>query len=69
MALPETREIALSAAEALAVLTGLGHYLDLTEPERAVVEKLTALYRDNPLVGEIGKRLLERLETGADMPR
>ena len=64
--LPERRELSLSAAEALAVLTGLGHYLEFTEPERGVVEKVTALYRDNPVVGETGRRLLERTEADPD---
>jgi len=40
----------MSAPEAMAVLTGFGHYLALTEPERTVVEKLATLYSDNRLV-------------------
>jgi hypothetical protein len=57
---PLRRELTLSAAEAQAILSGLGHYLELTEPELAVVERLTALYQDDPAVRDTGTRLLER---------
>ena len=63
--LSKTREISLTAAEAMAVLTGLGHYLGLTEPERRVVEKLTALFPDSLVVRETGRTLLERTEAEA----
>ena len=64
--LAQERGISMSAPEAMAVLTGFGHYLALTEPERNVVEKLTALYPDNPLVRETGRMLLERTNSAAE---
>jgi len=65
--LPQERGISMSAPEAMAVLTGFGHYLALTEPERTVVEKLATLYSDNRLVRETGRTLLERTKTAGDM--
>jgi hypothetical protein len=63
--LSQTREISLTAAEAIAILTSLGHYLELTEPERQVVEKLIALFPETLVVRETGRALLERTEAEA----